>query len=129
MEDIYDDEKGLRIQITKKCINESEALFFEVTGSIDTHTCSIHLLDNVITQKVQETAVKHVVFDLENLHHINSTGIGFLIKFADDFSKQNQGKIYVVNADDEKQQLFDMLGLWPLFVKVDNGTDIASYIS
>ena len=128
MGDIYDDEKGLRIQTTTQQVNDSNVLFFEVTGSIDTHTCSFHLLDNVISQKVREANVKHVVFNMSELNHINSTGIGFFIKLADNLKKDKEGTVYIMNLAVDKQHLFDMLGLWRVFIKVEANQDIANYL-
>ena len=128
MEDIYDDEKDLRIKTTTQKVSDFDILLFEVVGSIDTHTCSIHLLDNIISQKVQESGLKHIVFDMGGLNHINSTGIGFFIKLADQLKKDKEGAIYIVNLDADKQHLFDMLGLWGLFIKVEANQDIANYL-
>ncbi|BBM82575.1 STAS domain-containing protein [Candidatus Uabimicrobium amorphum] len=128
MEDIYDDERGLRIQTTMKQMDDLDVLFFDVTGSIDTHTCSIHLLDNIISLKVQEADVKYVAFNMAELNHINSTGIGFLIKLADNLKNDKDGTIFMRNIDEDKEHLFDMMGLWRLFVKIDADQDIADHL-
>lgn len=60
-----------------------------------------------------EQGVKHLIIVFSQVHYINSTGMGVLVKLADKF-QEVEGEFNLVDVPDKMVALFNMLGLLAL---------------
>jgi len=65
---------------------------------------------NKVYELIEKTKKLYIIFDMENLKYINSTGIG---RVADWYSKvtEEDGNVLVSNAKDDIKEVFDLVGI------------------
>jgi anti-anti-sigma factor len=78
-----------------------------VSGEIDVHTCP--KLHKVLTEVVDSGRVK-VILDLQNVHYIDSTGLGTIAHSARSLSKA-EGQLNVVCTRPQVRKIFEISGL------------------
>lgn len=81
--------------------------FVRVAGEIDVYTCP--KLHKVLTEVVVEGTTK-VILDLQNVHYIDSTGLGTIAHSARSLSKGN-GHLNVICSRPQVRKIFEISGL------------------
>ncbi|NDC82115.1 anti-sigma factor antagonist [bacterium] len=87
--------------------NAGDVPFVKVSGEIDVYTCP--KLHKVLTEIVASGSPK-VVLDLENVHYIDSTGLGTIAHAARTLSKSD-GHLNVVCNRPQVRKIFEISGL------------------
>ncbi|SHF23825.1 STAS domain-containing protein [Alkalibacter saccharofermentans] len=90
--------------------NEKDRLEVALIGEVDIYT--VDMLKNKMDE-VNEIKGKEIVFDLERLDYIDSTGLGALIGVK---GKHPDAVIKVINMKSNVSRLFDITGLSKIFV-------------
>jgi anti-sigma B factor antagonist len=78
-----------------------------VVGEIDVYTCP--KLHKVLTEVVDSGRIK-VVLDLQNVHYIDSTGLGTIAHSARSLSKA-EGQLNVICNRPQVRKIFEISGL------------------
>lgn len=95
----------------EKLSNEVTISITDVNGAIDaTNVCEFE--EKLL--KILEGGIRNVVLIFSQLHYINSTAMGVLVKIGDRFLDQG-GEVKLVDLPEKVRSLFDMLGLLSLF--------------
>jgi len=78
-----------------------------VSGEIDVYTCP--KLHKVLTEVVDSGQIK-VVLDLQNVHYIDSTGLGTIAHSARSLAKAD-GQLNVICSRPQVRNIFEISGL------------------
>lgn len=96
-----------------------------IQGSLDKTTA--YKLDKLL-KKIKEEKYKKVLFVWKEVNTIDSTGIGILANFNEEFQQQKIELIFL-HVQDKIFHLFEMLGLENFFLIFDNYKEaIASFL-
>jgi len=99
----------LVLDFTINLTEKSNVPVVSVNGEIDVYTSP--KLDETLSA-VFKQGKKTVVLNLEEVHYIDSTGLGIIAHSADTFST-NGGKLNVVCSKPQIKKIFDVSGLTP----------------
>ena len=82
----------------------------DLEGEIDVYTYP-KLSDalNLVFEKYPGTS--DIIFNLEKVRYIDSTGLGVIANGANQISRLNQGYVTVINATPQIRKIFDVSGL------------------
>ncbi len=97
-----------------KAADGTKATLAEIAGSID--ATSIVQFQTVM-DKLVEKGVKNLILDCANVKYINSTGLGTLLKYADQFESMD-GQIAFTRVASKVMLVMEMLGFNALFTIV-----------
>jgi anti-sigma B factor antagonist len=97
-----------------KAADSTKATLAEIAGSID--ATSIVQFQTVM-DKLVEKGVKNLILDCANVKYINSTGLGTLLKYADQFESMD-GQIAFTRVPSKVMLVMEMLGFNALFTIV-----------
>ena len=97
-----------------KAADGTKATLAEIAGSID--ATSIVQFQTVM-DKLVEKGVKNLILDCANVKYINSTGLGTLLKYADQFESMD-GHIAFTRVPSKVMLVMEMLGFNALFTIV-----------
>ena len=78
-------------------------------GSLDTNTCSI--LEKEI-DSLLATSPKMIIFDLEHLEYISSSGVSVIIKTRK-LMKNHNGEVTLVNLQPQIEKVFEIIRALP----------------
>jgi anti-anti-sigma factor len=96
--------------------DQTQAVVLEIEGRIDA-TTSLHLEDEL--KKLLKEHFLYIGLNLEELKYINSTGMGLLLQYAEQFI--DKGGCFCLIAIPKKiRTLFDMLGIMAVFKVLEN---------
>ena len=86
--------------------NENGSLIVKVIGKLDTMTAP--KLEEELSKKINE--VQEIIFDLEKLKYISSSGIRILLTI-----KKKIGNMKVLKPTEEVMEVFEITGLSDVF--------------
>ncbi len=94
-----------------KYLVEKEVLYFYFTGDFD--YLEIQTIKQEVILILNETSSKKVVFDLEDIKFIDSTGIGFILARYKQLHKQ-QKLLLLSNISSENKVILAMSGVFQI---------------
>ena len=105
---------GKHMQLSTCMVND--ALYIKISGEIDEHSCSFARMQ---ADRLAETntRVGRVVFDLNDVSFMDSTGIGFLIGRYKKFLRFGV-RSYIINPSQTTDKILSMSGIYTLMPKL-----------
>lgn len=94
------------MQIDFEAINSK--LVIKVNGDIDHHTCEE--IRNKVDQEIMKRNPKHIIFDMEKVGFMDSSGIGVIIGRYKIIAG-NSGKTIIANVKPQIKRVYDICGL------------------
>lgn len=94
----------------------NDALYIKISGEIDEHSCSFARMQ---ADRLAETTTRagRVVFDLNEVSFMDSTGIGFLIGRYKKFLRYGV-RSYIINPSQSTDKILSMSGIYTLMPKL-----------
>lgn len=92
-------------------------LVVKLNGELDHHTAEE--IREEIDKEIDKSNSKNIIFDLEKLNFMDSSGIGVVIGRYKKVSKMG-GKAAVVNMNSRVERIFKMSGLFNIVKKFEN---------
>lgn len=126
------EEKGFLLETEKISIettvhelsNHSEAVVLEIFGRIDASTSLI--LEEHLARLLQQKQY-HLGLHLGELKYINSTGMGLLLQYAEQFLA-NEGSFCLLAIPQKIKTLFSMLGIMTVFQTLESSEAYLEYV-
>lgn len=87
--------------------NEGSMWLFDISGELDV-SCANDLKEKIET-KLEEKK-NDVTLNLENLHYIDSTGLGIIVGIMKNLKKDGK-EISIINAKNNVKKIFNITGL------------------
>lgn len=94
----------------------NNTLVARIEGELDHHTAEEIRED--IDRKIDQHSVKNLLFDLQGMHFMDSSGIGLVIGRYKRLSKVG-GQVAVVHMNNRIERIFKMSGLLNIVKKYD----------
>lgn len=91
--------------------SRDESLVVKLDGDLDHHLANIIRIP--IDQKIDDAAIKTVVFDFANVGFMDSSGIGLIMGRYKLISRKG-GKIRAVNLSPAIRRIFEISGLFKI---------------
>lgn len=102
------------MEITSKLYGDT--LCVSLKGELDEHYAIY--TRNFLDDLFDKTDFKQVVFDLNYLEFVDSTGVGVLIGRYKKLKSKNQ-QIYITNPSTHAEKIFLMSGIYQIMPKID----------
>lgn len=96
------------IEFSLEVDTQQEVPVVRVKGEIDIYTCP--QLNKTLNTLIEENKHKFLVLNLEDIHYIDSTGLGSIAHSAR-ILNQNAGKIGVITTKPQIRKIFEISGL------------------
>ncbi len=116
-----------KISISAKYLelsDKTQAIILEIAGRIDATTSLI--LEETLSQILRDRYY-HIAVSLTDLKYINSTGMGLLLQYAEQFIA-NMGSFCLVSIPQKIRTLFSMLGIMTVFQTLDSVSAYQVYV-
>ncbi|GAX92009.1 STAS domain-containing protein [Effusibacillus lacus] len=97
-------------------INQGDNLEIRFDGSLD--ISGVENFEKLLSE-IDLSQIKSVVFNLEKLTFIDSTGIGCILKLSNILEEQNIVSSYT-NVSDDIQEIFSIIGIEDLLNPIDS---------
>ena len=94
-----------------------QALLIKLSGELDHH--SAEGIRAKIDQQIEKNEIKNIIFDLKDVHFMDSSGIGVVIGRYKKVQRKG-GKAAVVNMSPRIEYIFKMSGLFNIIQKFEN---------
>lgn len=99
---------------------ETTILYF--TGLIDTYNSDI--LQKEVNKFIQNNLqLKYIIFHMEGINYISSTGIGAIVEFYKTLKKNNI-ELYLMKVQKNVKSVFSLLGFSSLFNYIEDAEEI-----
>lgn len=98
-----------------------EYLFASLTGELDQSTA--HQVKTRLTTAITAQDVRHIVFNLQGLTFMDSSGIGIILGRYNQV-KQIGGKVFVFGMNPTVNKVFHMAGLAQIITIIDDEQQI-----
>lgn len=95
---------GLKVQMAIK----KNRLVIRLEGELD--QSNVEKLKNKVSEIIKKYSIVHLVFNLEKLSFMDSTGIGFIIGRYSEI-KRRGGNIVICSMNDTIRKIFEISGL------------------
>ncbi|QEK12460.1 anti-sigma F factor antagonist [Crassaminicella thermophila] len=92
-------------------------LVIKLNGELDHHTAEE--IRDEIDKEIDNNNVKNIIFDLEDMHFMDSSGIGVVIGRYKKVQKLG-GQAAVINMNNRVERIFKMSGLFNIVKKFEN---------
>ncbi|MGC4376425.1 anti-sigma F factor antagonist [Fictibacillus sp. Mic-4] len=90
---------------------KDNVLCIRLEGELDHHTAD--LLRNKVNETLEESAIRHIVLNLEGLDFMDSSGLGVILGRYKQIKSQN-GEMVVCAISPSVKRLFEMSGLFKI---------------
>jgi anti-sigma B factor antagonist len=106
---------GENIKITHDA-SEKGTLVLHIDGDIDAHTTKV--LQKYVGDLFAQGKYK-LIFDVSKVNYMSSAGASLFIVILNE-AKENAGNMVIMNIQPGVKNVFDLLGLSPMFLIVEN---------
>ncbi len=117
-------DKNYRPHELDEMASNNAVIFIKILGSLDSMK-DIRPLQAKIEQFAQY-GCSQIVFDLEEVTYVSSTGLGALVGMYDSVEKKG-GQIILLNVHSRVQTVFNMVGLNGIFKLPENREEAITY--
>lgn len=93
------------------------SLVVKLNGELDHHVSEQIRED--LEDTIEKKRIKHLIFDLKELHFMDSSGIGMIMGRYKSVSKQG-GKVAIINASEKVDKIFMLSGLYRIVTKYNS---------
>lgn len=115
------DPKRDDIKIKGSFLSDETAILY-LTGIIDTYNSN--KVQNEINNFIQNNLnLKYVIFHMEGVNYISSTGIGSIVEFYKTLRK-NEIELYLMKVQKSVKSVFSLLGFSSLFNYIEDADDV-----
>lgn len=105
--------------------SENQVLFVNLSGELDHHTSGT--LRNRLNEVMENSNIKHLVFNLKQLDFMDSSGIGIILGRYNQV-KKDDGTVMVLGPRPLVKKTFEMSGLSQIIKIVDDEAQAAKII-
>lgn len=98
-------------------MTKEDVLIVRLSGELDHHEASI--LREKWQKKLQESHIKHVVLNLEQVHFMDSSGIGVILGRYKEIARLG-GEFVVCSIHPSIKRIFEMSGLFKIIRLEEN---------
>jgi len=106
---------GENIKISHQA-SEKGTVIVKVEGDIDAHTTKV--LQKSVGEIFKQGKYR-LIFDVSNVGYMSSAGASLFIVIMNE-AKENAGNMVLMNVQPGVKNVFDLLGLSPMFLIVEN---------
>ncbi|MCT4604503.1 MAG: anti-sigma F factor antagonist [Marinisporobacter sp.] len=92
-------------------------LVIQLNGELDHHTAEG--IREEVDKEIDKNNIKNIIFDLEGMHFMDSSGIGVVIGRYKKVQKLG-GQAGVINMNNRVERIFKMSGLFNIIKKFEN---------
>ncbi|QZY56361.1 anti-sigma F factor antagonist [Crassaminicella profunda] len=92
-------------------------LIVKLNGELDHHTAEE--IREEVDKEIDNNNIKHIIFDLEDMNFMDSSGIGVVIGRYKKVQKLG-GQAGVINMNHRVERIFKMSGLFNIIKKFEN---------
>jgi stage II sporulation protein AA (anti-sigma F factor antagonist) len=103
---ILDNGGGVDLKINFQVIDKTLVVSFD--GELDHHVADE--IREKIDKYYNDNGLKNIIFNLKNLHFMDSAGIGLIMGRYKAVS-QNNGKLYLINVSSRVEKILSMSGI------------------
>lgn len=93
------------------CEKRGRTLVARIDADLDHSACL--RLRSEMEEVLKDASIRRLVFDLQNVDFMDSSGIGFIIGRCKQMARRG-GSVAVMNADARMSRIFEMSGLYQL---------------
>jgi len=113
------------MSITVSLYVENQVLFVNLNGELDHHTSE--QLRSRLNEVMNESEVKHIIFNLKHLDFMDSSGIGIILGRYKHLVKTN-GTVMVIGMKPIVKKVFDLAGLSRIIHVIEDETQVNEII-
>lgn len=104
---------------------ENQVLFINLSGELDHHTSG--QLRGRLNEVMENSNIKHLVFNLQQLDFMDSSGIGIILGRYNQVKKDN-GTVMVLGLRPLVKKTFEMSGLSQIIKIIDDEQEAANVL-
>ena len=112
-------------KIEREVLAAQRVAILKISGNIDAHTYD--QVEETVAETFQEKCFK-LVIDMGHVDYISSAGTGVFIGALSE-AQNNNGNVALLNLSPTVLQVFDLLGLTPLFLVFTNRAEAIKAVS
>lgn len=115
------DPKRDDVKIEGDYLSEEAAILY-FTGIIDTYNSN--KVQNEVNNFIQNNInLKYIIFHMEGIGYMSSTGIGSIVEFYK-IIKKNKMELYLMKVQESVKSVFSLLGFSSLFNYIEDANEV-----